>query len=269
MASSPPAPRTPRRFAPPAARRRPENSARTAAAPLAGATCASCAAPLTPGAKFCHRCGTPAGADAPTDASKRSRPRCPGRRRQSRWSRSSRSSPVSASARSTSGRGRQHRRRAAEAPFAGATATGQAAGHQQALAGRSGRAPLQPRDGRSTSAVAPTRVQLFAPMAIAAYQMTRHARPRPALRPGTHRRDLGRRSARPRRRPTRFWRSTRITCSVSFSPRNAAHLRKDAAGERAYRDKLVAAAPTERAKQLPEYITHENDITIALDAKRP
>jgi hypothetical protein len=31
------------------------------AAPLQGAACASCRAPLTPGAKFCHRCGTPAG----------------------------------------------------------------------------------------------------------------------------------------------------------------------------------------------------------------
>jgi hypothetical protein len=29
---------------------------------LAGATCATCAAALTPGARFCHRCGTPAGA---------------------------------------------------------------------------------------------------------------------------------------------------------------------------------------------------------------
>src|SRR5205085_5190206 len=35
------------------------------AAPLAGATCASCGAALTPGAKFCHRCGTLAGADTP------------------------------------------------------------------------------------------------------------------------------------------------------------------------------------------------------------
>src|SRR3954467_1257610 len=35
------------------------------AAPLAGATCAACGAPLTPGAKFCHRCGTAAGADGP------------------------------------------------------------------------------------------------------------------------------------------------------------------------------------------------------------
>lgn len=29
---------------------------------LAGASCATCDAPLTPGARFCHRCGTPAGA---------------------------------------------------------------------------------------------------------------------------------------------------------------------------------------------------------------
>src|SRR6185312_14960305 len=31
-------------------------------APLAGALCGSCRAPLTPGAKFCHRCGSEAGA---------------------------------------------------------------------------------------------------------------------------------------------------------------------------------------------------------------
>src|ERR1700674_2151632 len=33
-------------------------------APLAGAICASCAADLSPGAKFCHRCGTPVGVSA-------------------------------------------------------------------------------------------------------------------------------------------------------------------------------------------------------------
>ncbi|MEX2179744.1 MAG: zinc ribbon domain-containing protein [Gemmatimonadaceae bacterium] len=33
-------------------------------APLEGATCLACRAPLTPGAKFCHRCGTRAGAGA-------------------------------------------------------------------------------------------------------------------------------------------------------------------------------------------------------------
>lgn len=34
-------------------------------APLAGAACASCAADLSPGAKFCHRCGTAVGTAAP------------------------------------------------------------------------------------------------------------------------------------------------------------------------------------------------------------
>lgn len=31
-------------------------------APVRGAACSTCRAPLTPGARFCHRCGTPAGA---------------------------------------------------------------------------------------------------------------------------------------------------------------------------------------------------------------
>src|SRR5690349_15481068 len=35
------------------------------AAPLAGATCLACNAPLSPGAKFCHRCGTRVGSEAP------------------------------------------------------------------------------------------------------------------------------------------------------------------------------------------------------------
>src|SRR5438128_8882340 len=35
-------------------------------APLAGATCSACAAELSPGAKFCHRCGTAVGVAVPT-----------------------------------------------------------------------------------------------------------------------------------------------------------------------------------------------------------
>jgi hypothetical protein len=50
---------------------------------------------------------------------------------------------------------------------------------------------------------------------------------------------------------------------------NAARMRKDVAAERGFHDQLVAAASAERAKQLAEYTMHENDITIALDAKRP
>jgi hypothetical protein len=39
-------------------------------APLAGATCASCSADLSPGAKFCHRCGTAVGTPVVTSESK-------------------------------------------------------------------------------------------------------------------------------------------------------------------------------------------------------
>ncbi len=37
-------------------------------ASLSGATCSGCRVALTPGARFCHRCGTPAGAAAPVAA---------------------------------------------------------------------------------------------------------------------------------------------------------------------------------------------------------
>ena len=50
---------------------------------------------------------------------------------------------------------------------------------------------------------------------------------------------------------------------------NAARMRNDLAAERTFHDRLVAAAPAERSKPLPEYTAHDNDITIALDAKRP
>src|SRR6201995_5374565 len=38
-------------------------------ATLVAANCAACNAPLTPGAKFCHRCGTAAGAEGPVNQS--------------------------------------------------------------------------------------------------------------------------------------------------------------------------------------------------------
>ena len=44
----------------------------------------------------------------------------------------------------------------------------------------------------------------------------------------------------------------------------AAGLRGDGATARQYLTRLVRAAPAERAKQLPEYLLHQNDIDIAL-----
>jgi hypothetical protein len=49
---------------------------------------------------------------------------------------------------------------------------------------------------------------------------------------------------------------------------DAARIRKDTAAARKYHDKVVASAASEKAKQLPEYIAHTNDIALELDAKQ-
>jgi hypothetical protein len=111
-------------------------------------------------------------------------------------------------------------------------------------------------------------VQIFAPMAITAYQMLGNL-------DLDQRYDLGRIAAISGDEALARAEADTI---LSLHPNhllglilaaNAAHMRKDAAAERAYRDKLIANASAERAKQLAEYTTHENDIAIALDAKRP
>src|SRR5262249_48806113 len=93
--------------------------------------------------------------------------------------------------------------------------------------------------------------QLFAPMAIAAQQQM------DALdaNPGT---DLGRIAAVPGdQAPARAQADTILARQPThllglILAANAAHMRKDAAAEKSYRDKLAAAAPSERAKQRPE-----------------
>ena len=136
-------------------------------APLAGATCAACNAALTPGAKFCHRCGTPATAD-------------PSARPQQSFSSAlpwgiagialvalialvagQRFSRSNNDAEATS---------AGAAPFAGATGNGQAPdisnlSPAEAAIRLYNRVMGAHERGRADS------VQIFAPMAITAYQM--------------------------------------------------------------------------------------------------
>jgi len=232
------------------------------AAPLAGATCASCAAPLTPGAKFCHRCGSPAGANAPSEA---------------RTSSSALPWSVAGIALLALIALVASQRFSGSAADAGATAEGGAPPAGE----RTGQAPdisnLSPAEaavrlynrvmgqherGRADS------VRLFAPMAITAYQQLgpldldqRYDMGRIAAISGDE--ALARAEA-----DTILAKHPNHLLGLILAA-NAAHLRKDSAGERAYRDKFIAAVPAERAKQLPEYITHENDIAIALEAKRP
>jgi len=231
------------------------------AAPLAGATCAACAAPLTPGAKFCHRCGTAVGADVPVAS--------PGGSSVLPWSvagiallalialvaaqRFSGSSPDDSS----------------QTPLGpGPAASGSRApdisnlSPAEAAVGLYNRVMGQHERGRADS------VQLFAPMAIAAYQQLGQL-------DLDQRYDVGRIAAISGDETIARAQADTI---LSLHPNhllglilagNAARVRKDTKAEQSFHEKLVAAAPAERAKQLPEYITHENDITIALAAKQP
>jgi hypothetical protein len=236
-------------------------------APFSGATCNACGAPLSPGAKFCHRCGTPAGAAGPSEHRSFSSA-LP-------WAVAAIAlvALVALVAGQRFGRSRATADAApsaeASAPFAGST--GGAGGNPPDISN------LTPADaavrlynrvmgmherGRADS------VQLFAPMAIAAYEMMdkldldqRYELGRIAAVSGDETRARAEADTILSQQPSHLL--------GLILAANAARMRKDAAAERSYRQRFAAAAPAERAKQLPEYITHENDITIALDAKRP
>lgn len=238
-------------------------------APLVGATCGGCGASLTPGARFCHRCGTPANAQTggPKGGDQRSfSAALP-------WGLAAIAlvALVALLAGQHFGRSPDNASAAppadAAAPFAGATGNGQAPdisnlSPAEAAVRLYNRVMGAHERGRADS------VQIFAPMAITAYQMLGNL-------DLDQRYDLGRIAAvsgdeavaRAEADTILARNPTHLLGLILAS--NAAHMRKDVAAEQTYRDKLVANAPAERAKQLPEYITHENDIAIALDAKRP
>ena len=110
-------------------------------------------------------------------------------------------------------------------------------------------------------------VQMFAPMALEAYQML------DSLTIGD-RYDLGRLGEITGNSPLARAQADTI---LQAHPTNllglilaahAAKLRGDAAAERQYVNRLLKADPAERAMKRPEYLEHANDITAALDAAR-
>ncbi len=237
--------------------------------PLAGATCGACGAALTPGAKFCHKCGTPARAGATPDARLSSTALPWGVAAIAlvalvaliagqRFSRSNTDATPPAEASTDSG--------AAAAPFANGGG-GAAPDISNLTPGEMAirlynRVMSQHERGRADS------VALFAPMAIMAYQRLG------ALDLDQHY-DLGRIAAVSGDEALARAQADTILAQNPnhllglILAANAAHLRKDAAAEAAFRAKFVAAVTAERAKKLPEYTEHENDIDIALEAKRP
>ncbi len=234
-------------------------------APLAGATCAECGAALTPGAKFCHRCGTPAGASAGADVADR------GFAAALPWAVAA--IALVALIALVAGQRFAHRT-SSNAPVAAADQAG--ATDQAAPMAGNGPAPdisnMSPAERASrlydrimswSERGKTDSVQIFAPMAVAAYEML-----------GTltldERYDLGRIGAASgdlslakAEADTILKQSPTHLLGLVLAAQVAKQSKNDAA-TRDYLKRLAAAAPAERARQLPEYAQHKNDIDAAL-----
>ena len=156
---------------------------------------------------------------------------------------------------------------AAAAPFAGATGNGTAP-DISSLTPAEAASRLYDRVMAAHENGHADTVQMFAPMAMTAYEMIGNLNL-------DQRYDLGRIAAVAGNEDVaRAQADTILTQHPNhllglILAGNAAHLRKDSVAEKSYHAKLVAAAPTERTKQLPEYSLHANDIAIALGEKLP
>jgi hypothetical protein len=232
-------------------------------ATLVAANCAACGAPLSPGAKFCHRCGTAAGAEGPVPQG--------GFASGLPWA----VAGIALVAFIALIAGQRFSRNPASAPAA-AQPVGPFAG------GASGTRP--PDISNFTPAEAAARlydrvmsahergfadsVGFFSPMAIQAYEMIGQLNL-------DQRYDLGRLGiVSGDQELARAQADTILAASPThllglILAGSAAQLRNDVSAQRTYFDKLTASAVAEQAKQLPEYVEHENDIKAALAAKRP
>jgi hypothetical protein len=249
---------------------------------LAGATCSTCAATLTPGARFCHRCGTPSGAPsaAPSRGFASALP----------WAvaalalvsltalvvgqRFGARSSSSATADVLDGANMQGATPIGPAP------AGEASGVAGAPAGTMPRAPdisqltpeqraerLYDRIMTEHEAGRQDAVRTFMPMARAAYEMLDSLNL-------DQRYDLGRLGevagdtalARAQSDTILQKRSTHLLGLILGA--RVARLEKNETRARALDARLVAAAPAERATGLPEYLLHKNDIDTALAAVR-
>ena len=245
---------------------------------LAGATCATCSASLTPGARFCHRCGTPAG--APSAASSR------GFASALPWAVAA-LALVSLTALVV---GQRFGERGNPAPTAdvldganmqGATPIGPAAGDASgAPAGPAPRAPdisqlspeqraerLYDRIMTEHEAGREDAVRSFLPMARAAYEM---------IGPLNldQRYDLGRLGevggdtalARAQADTILNARPTHLLGLILAA--RVARMEGSEPRARALDARLLAAEPAERSAALPEYLLHRNDIDTAVSAAR-
>ena len=245
---------------------------------LAGATCGTCSASLTPGARFCHRCGTPAG--APSASTSR------GFASALPWA----VAALALVSRTALVVGQRFGARGNPggpvtevldgANMQGATPIGPPADAGGAPAGAAPRAPdisqltpeqraerLYDRIMTEHEAGRQDAVRSFLPMARAAYEM---------IGPLNldQRYDLGRLgevggdTALARAQADTILRSRPTHLLGLILAARVARLEGSDSRARALDARLLAAEPAERAAALPEYLLHRNDIDTALAAAR-
>lgn len=230
-------------------------------ASLAGASCGSCAAPLTPGARFCHRCGTPAGSTRviapPARDGNSALP----------WA----VSAIALLALIALVAGQRF----------GRTVSGQPAASSGMAAPPAGpRAPdisnLSPAEraerlyDRIMGAAERGRVdsvQFFMPMALQSYQALGELNLDQRYDLGRLAEVAGNEVIAAAQADTILRANPQHLLGLLLASR-AARLRGDTQAARRYLEQLVRAAPVERARQLPEYLLHQNDIDMALEEAR-
>jgi hypothetical protein len=229
-------------------------------APLQGAACGNCRAPLTPGAKFCHRCGTPAGAQAQATTSSGVGPVLP-------WA----VAGIALLALLAMVAGQRFGR----APQAGGTLT-TPAGVPIPEGGGGMRAPdissLSPSEraerlyDRIMGAAERGRVdtvRFFMPMALQAYAALGELNTDQRYDLGRLAEVAGDATIAAAQADTILRVNPQHLLGLVLASR-AARLRRDEPASLRYLERLARADATERARQLPEYLLHQNDIDIAL-----
>lgn len=229
-------------------------------AALTGARCVACDAPLTPGASFCHRCGAKAGSAA---EGKKGSVNGPGIGNALPWS----VAAIALVALIALLAGQRFRGAGSDASDeSGAPVAAAQAGAapdisrmtpEQRAERLYDRVMALSERGRTDS------VQLFAPMAIAAYEMIGSLN-------ADQRYDLGRIGAvsgdaeLASAQADTILRAQPTHLLGLLLGADAASMRRDESRARDLSRRFVTAAPAERAKGLQEYTLHANDIDAAL-----
>ena len=230
-------------------------------APLAGASCSTCRAPLTPGAKFCHRCGTPAGATRTPAADKPS-----GVGTALPWS----VAAIALLALIALAAGQRFSRApqpAGQLTTSAGVPIGQ--GGQPRAPDISGMTPTQRAErlyDRVMSAAErglADSVQFFIPMALQAYEAIGELNADQRYDMGRLAEVAGDAQIATAQADTILRAQPDHLLGLILATR-AARLRNDEGAAARHLERFARVESSERRKQLPEYLLHQNDIDMAL-----